>query len=609
MSFYFAYPANDDTEHTVSHYVRDMGLSLLKAKPSDINVLVVVASAQAGYASYIQNLPHFIRATSTEQPCWIGTGCAPFDLPDTVPLLPWTLPPLIYDYAQRITDRHVTILATHSEPVIEGRSRNQTFVMREPTTALIRTLVNMPTAPAKITRHVFGTVNLDAMVIVHTLISLTTALVRTHNYPSFRTNDDLNPDERAGTTESPMRKKRKVNDSYLVCATNIEQSTEELTAGDLTALATDPEAVPTIKLTKARPSDTSIQNWGPVGSIPNSSGMFVPYVKQLSISDTKTVVEFITHYLAKSLGTNLQQVVEQLQKLSTAWGIIRDTDFGHELSHLYKCLDIAIRGQAAVYPIFTNGVYEGAVIWGSGLMVGMNGRMYKPKIYAELQALVRDNTMHSKAIKEIKQLLGVMNETAIDACESVRGLSNIAHGAELSVENRQALIGHVHRLCYKNKYWSVSPRHILKALQLLATDDEIDEEVPMYPTMLFSIDRVELVLCAFGYQAPSLLIPNGQTIRLGSEDDYAPHNLHVRTVELTRAVSDMKHVMENSLITNNNQNLSSKHKDVSLNGKSKTDVWNALLEVIAGKKQAGKAVDDGQPVGDVGGGGAFDWKW
>jgi hypothetical protein len=71
----------------------------------------------------------------------------------------------------------------------------------------------------------------------------------------------------------------------------------------------------------------------------------------------------------------------------------------------------------------------------------------------------------------------------------------------------------------------------------------------------------------------------------------------------------MKHVMENSLITNNNQNLSSKHKDVSLNGKSKTDVWNALLEVIAGKKQAGKAVDDGQPVGDVGGGGAFDWKW
>jgi hypothetical protein len=63
-------------------------------------------------------------------------------------------------------------------------------------------------------------------------------------------------------------------------------------------------------------------------------------------------------------------------------------------------------------------------------------------------------------------------------------------------------------------------------------------------------------------------------------------------------------------ITNNNNNLSSRHKDVPYKGQWKTKVWSALLDVakVNESKPVAAAADSvGRDTGPEGG--AFDFEW
>jgi len=583
---------------------------LLKAKPCDVNVLVVVASAQTGYASYIANLPYFMKATCTGQKILINAKCVPLSAPTDMTMLPWNLPSVIYDFKVKPTDRAIEALKEHSEPVFEGRSKQFTFVLKEPTQPILRQLDRMNPKPSDKTRHILGAVNLSALKVAKMLISLTTVIVATHNYPAFRTASDTELEEHVVLPDTPRRKKRKAEDSILSCVLDHENRTDELSPEELAALASNSRAVPHVTLTAAKPSNRALENWGDAAHIPNADGLFAPYVAELAVGDSKTILGVITHYFAKSLGGNLATVLNQIQILKTGLGVIGDTVMGKEMTHFYKCLEIALRGQASVYPIFTSGKYEGTVIWGSGYKVAIGTTVYEPVAYAELQKIVSDSSMHSKALQDIEKLLDGRMED-VDTITSIRSLANIARDAELSTDTRNEIIKLSHNLCFDTKYWSMTAYYVTRALELIASGNEPGDDVPMHPTVMFTSDRVESILSAFGYTAPSFLIPNGQRIRLG-EGTEAPKNLHARPVALQMAVSDMKYVMGESMITNNNSNLSSRHKDVPYKAKSKAMVWDALVEVgkMADSKPAAVVAGmSGAGDGNEGQSGLFEMEW
>jgi len=592
----------------VSISVSERGLALLRAKPCDIQVLTFVASVQLGYSSYIQNLPHFMLATAQQRVLHIGVGGA--RLPKLTDDLPWKLPVLIYDYGKKLTDRQVETLKEHSNIVTDGRSRNQTFVMTNPSLDRINALMEEEPKPNTTTRHVFGTVNLDSMKTVLMLRNLTIGLLQTHRYSAFRTADDLNPCNVLDDS-SVVTKKRKVSStSYLVAAANPIQYTDDLSEEELKTLQSNQTQVPTIRLTVAKPSSNTLPIFGTVGDVPNADGLFFPYVKDLSVADNSTVPNVVTHYLNKCLGENVHEIVRVLSMLKSAWGLIKDTDFGHEMSHMYKCIDIALRSQTAVFPIFTNDIYEGTVIWGTGYYIGMNGRVYRPIAYADLLKEIDDKSMHSSALREIIALCGDNMENEIMDCTSIRQLAHTVQQVEITEVTKTQIVKAAHKLCYSNKYWSSVQRYVCKMLDLLNNWDKpegIDADIPMHPSKIFSSDREEVVLSAFGHQAPTFLIPNGQNIALVS-DKTPPKQFHVRMVELNRAIADMKYVRENGTITNNNSNLSSKHKDSSLNGDSKKAVWDKLGEYTQkdGPVQAASAE---VPTGVANAGGALDYGW
>mmetsp|Transcript_9692 Transcript_9692/g.14677 ORF Transcript_9692/g.14677 Transcript_9692/m.14677 type:complete len:608 (+) Transcript_9692:4263-6086(+) len=607
MSLYFAYPTNSNTEQTVSSSVSERGLSLLRAKPCEVHVLSYAASAQPGYASYIQNLPHFMLATARQQVLYIGTGGAP--LPQLNDTLPWKLPALIYDFNKKLTERKVETLKDHSDIVASGRSTNPTFVMRDPSLQLISDLMNDEPKPSITTRHVFGTVNLDAMKTVLMLRNITTGFLLTHRYAAFRTSDDLNPCN-VTDDDGVVTKKRKVSTtSYLVAATTPGDHIEDLSAEDLVTMKDAQNPVPIIKLTVAKPSSNTQPIFGSARDIPNADGLFFPYVRDLSISDNLTVPNVIIHYMSKSLGINVHEIVRIIGKLKSAWGLIKDTDFGHEVTHMYKCIDIALKSQAAVFPIFTNGIYEGTVVWGTGYYIGLNDKVYRPLAYDKLLEEINDKSMHSSALQRIIDLCDDNVRNEISDCKSIRGLASIVQRVELTEVSKSQIVKEAHKLCYSNKYWSSVQRYVCRMLDLLTNwnDGNIDADIPMHPSKIFSTGREEVILSAFGHQAPTFLIPNGQNIEL-REDRDPPKQFHVRMVELNKAIVDMKYVLENGTITNNNSNLSSKHKDSALNGESKKMVWGKLCELY---KQGNPVDADSSevPTGVAAAGGVLDFGW
>lgn len=591
----------------MSSSVSERGLSLLRAKPCDIQVLSYVSSVQPGYTSYVQNLSHFMLATAKQQVLHIGTGGA--RLPKLSTLLPWKLPALIYDYKTKLTDRRIETLKEHSDIATGSRSMNQTFVMRDPTSPKINALMNDEPKPSTTTRHVYGTVNLDAMKTVLMLHNITTGFLQTHRYAAFRTVDDLTPCNVLGD-DGVVTKKRKVSEtSYLTAATTPGEHTEDPTREELESLKNTETQAPLIKLTVAKPSSNTLPILGDMRSIPNADGLFFPYVKDLSVSDNLTVPNVVIHYMCKSLGSNVQEIVQVIGMLKSAWGLIKETDFGHEISHMYKCIDIALKSQAAVFPIFTNGIYEGTVIWGTGHYIGLHNKVYRPLAYKELLEEISDKSMHSSALREIINLCGSDANNAISGCKSIRELAKVVQGLELTEVSKTQIVKAAHKLCYTNKYWSSVHRYVCQMLDLLTNWDSegVDADIPMHPSKIFSTNREEVVLSAFGHQAPTFLIPNGQNIAL-QEDRNPPKHFHVRMVELNKAIVDMRYVIENRTITNNNSNLSSKHKDSSLSGEPKKMVWNKLCEFVKQGNTANTKSTE-VPIGVAAVGGVLDYGW
>lgn len=605
MSFYLAHPAEANISQTVSPAVKDRGLSYFKAKPCDVQVAVLPYSIQPGYMCYVKNLCAFMEATLSGRDTFIcNRGYPTTEVPH---LLPIPIPSLIYDYPKALPNNKVEKLREHSTQ-IDGMGKSKSYVMQDVTLEKVRALVDSDKTINAKTRHVIGTVNLDALKSVFVIQKILSAFLLTHVYPAFRHSDDIAPQDDTDLMTVVTKKRKISTSSYVACVSDINKYIEESSEDEMEEReeSEDPEPDRTdIQLTKAKPTRITGPTWGSKETIPNASGLYVPYVKDLSVADTVTLPTLIANTFVRSLSSTQQGMFEQLEKLRSAWGLIATTEFGHEVSHLSKCIDIALQAQAAIYPVYHNNIYEGSVIFGAGFNISVRGKSIEPIAYADLQALVSESSAHSKAIREITQAVD-QGPDIFAECDSMRALSAIVKGLGLDEITRQTIIKAAHKLSFVQKYWSTSIPNIMQMVELLFdSEKEISVDIAMHPNYLFSSDRVEMVLSAFGHQAPTFMISGGQKCELKVEQP--PKNFHVRTTTVENAVLDMKYLIENGYITNNVANLSSKHRDHSINSANKTEMWAALRKLHGAKKEAVK--QKSESVSEPGGMNAGDDLW
>jgi hypothetical protein len=330
-----------------------------------------------------------------------------------------------------------------------------------------------------------------------------------------------------------------------------------------------------VKLVRAKPSSILEFSWGSIEHLPNASGIYIPFIEELAVEDTITIPSLVSTYFLRCLASTPQGMLMQMETIRSGWSMVASTRTGHELSHMAKCIDVALQAQCFVYPTYTNNVYEGTVICGAGYSIGFRDRVFGPSPYEELQKVVVKNSRHIVSLVEICKAARIEEANDIMTIPDIRSLSMYLKNVQLDEIAKQEIVKHSMNLSFPNKYWSSSPANIGKALALLNDPDSIiPSDIPMYPKYMFTLDRVEQVLSAFGHSAPTFMIPNGRKCYLDTE--MPPKNLTARTVTVETAVLDMKYVSTSGYITNNMSNLSSKHKDTPMKGEFKKDIWRAL---------------------------------
>jgi hypothetical protein len=578
MPIYLAHSANTDSAKAVSQTVKDRGLMYMRAKPCDVQVAVISLVTQFGYACYIRNLPAFMAATATGKVVRIDNRGYPINA--EFPQLPWKLPKVIYDFDKALSDRTKDELQAHSYEV-QGRGRKIAYVMHNVSIEKVRSLVRSGVNTR--TMHVIGTVNIDALKAVLIIRQILSLFLLTHVYPAMRHTDTITlRNEGNELFEEPPSKKRKA-DTMKESSMTAKASQAPAKRGEERDSGDSDNRDDTIELKRAKPTQrTDEGRWGSVEHMPNASGVYVPFVRELAVSDTITLPTLLSTTFIKCLSDTTQGMVQQLRYLRAAWGVISTTDVGHEISHLSKCIDIAIQAQAIVYPIYAGTIYEGSIISGASFSIGIGEKVYEPLAYERLQDEVRKSSMHTRSINEISALLGNDDKGQPYVYSSIRELSAIAKERPIDEFQRQEMVKLAYNLCFDNRYWSTSPRYIEKALDLLLEPTRISNDIPMNPKYMFSVDPIECVLSAFGHQSFTFMIPNGSRTELGVGQP--PKNFHVRTIAVESAVLDMKYMLENGYVTNNVQNLSSKHRDIPLKGDVKQGIWKALKEVYANRQ-------------------------
>ena len=129
---------------------------------------------------------------------------------------------------------------------------------------------------------------------------------------------------------------------------------------------------------------------------------------------------------------------------------------GHEVTHICKCIEIALRSQCMVYPVITNGVYEGTAILGCGYTMYVNDIGYRPVAYDELLGSVTSGSQHSSSIEKIIRITSDEgNRDDIAATTSMRQLALVLKEIPLDDTQRSGIVKAAHNLSYSSRYWLI----------------------------------------------------------------------------------------------------------------------------------------------------------
>nr|WNA22198.1 MAG: hypothetical protein [Downy mildew lesion associated ambivirus 3] len=596
MPFYLGHPNNGN--QTVSDALLTRNINLLRAKPSEISIIAYAEITQPAYNSYFANLPAFMEATSSNTIQVLTKEGFPISFPIDQ-CFPLAMANLIVDFPRPLAQDQTDVLAQIGYQQINVNNKTA-LVFRSPSLTDIRTIRSFK--PNTLTRTTVDTVNMDcvgSIVLIHRIFS---SFFSTHCYPAFSDDEQHIPyQEFEDVFEWSEQRKRKRD---LVDEGNnprIATSSDVIMSESITVPELPRPILERITLFRAKPSIFEGPKWGSSMQLPNASGILVPYVPHLAVFDPILVPDIIQRYFFKCLGSSFTMCRVNFTKLKSSWGNIHQTNLGNVLSHLACMIGIVAHCQARVFPIFDNGVYSGCVLSGSRFTLSTSDSVYRPMAFAQLQEEMISAKFHFAVLNSIAVLVGDGTDQ-IRNVKSMRELSNLLRTVEISEETKDAIRKEAVHLNFDNRYLSINSNTLVQAMDLLKdTSQPIANDYPMHPDQIFENDRVASVLSAFGYFAPTLLIPSCTSIKLvdGSEP---PKTFACRTVTLSSAIADWKLVLRDKVIHNNPTNLSKSFKDRSFTGADKKRVWMSLLSLSnaqgvattsnSGLPDASSSVDD-----------------
>jgi hypothetical protein len=243
-----------------------------------------------------------------------------------------------------------------------------------------------------------------------------------------------------------------------------------------------------------------------------SPGKILKFEPRLALPDTNFISDVIGRRFLTALGGTREEQFENLRELKSGLGALRLTEVGDELSHLYKCIDVAIEGQIGCVPFFSGEYYEGCVLgggYGVEISIGEHTSRFQDLVDLKNEFLV--SSSHGQSLRFIAIKFPEQQREKVLAVTSMKELRDVCLPQSFTSDDRDYIIQKAAYLRFSQTTWALSPAMIKRSLALLADlPGKLDTSCPISRLCLFSKDPVMVALSVFGEKsAPSWNIPNG----------------------------------------------------------------------------------------------------
>lgn len=271
-------------------------------------------------------------------------------------------------------------------------------------------------------------------------------------------------------------------------------------------------------------SSTGFVTAGNISAI-KSPGTIFKFTPQLALPDPNLIGDIIGRYFLAGLGDNHAEQLENLDLLKTGTAGLRLTRVGEELTHLYKCIEIAICGNTGLVPIFSRNCYEGSILMGGSSKRNfiINGKSFPVSSVIDLKNEMLNVSDHSVALNYIANLFPEEDRDAVRASSSMIELRTFCTDLVGTQDVRDEIIRKAAMLDFGKDPWVINPANLKRCMTLISSPSILDETYPIGRLALFRKDMVLVALSCFGEKtAPSWDIPNGTKCSLSKANPPSP---------------------------------------------------------------------------------------
>lgn len=533
----------------VSEELSRKGINLLKSSPSALRITMSVNQIQPLYSVYKDSYQMFLK--SAIEGVSVSTGSDTFYPSPHLTFPPSPLSPVGNIIAHPNTKLSVeTMNDLKTKFVAEEVKIGKDFCIVFP---------NFSGAPSELaqyklnrfTRTIDNTMNLAAYGCSRALARMADSFLRLHQYPAVKEDDGL-----PSAAEMEL-------DGW--------KAPEDVPMAE--GEAPRPVVVPTIKHIRTKvnlvqPFTTYDYAIRSTSDIPQGYNyLFFAYLRDLAIEDKETVPAVIERYFLHTLGSNSEECIEALEEVKSSWGVLRTTDWGKMITHLYKGIEIAMETQSVVRPFIQGAAYHGFILIGGGYTISVSNKIFRPQPYEHIVESINKHLPFSAAWEKVKKILkeykAVEDANVVDNLESTADVDALIRSDDdfnLSMQDRKEILEEIRKTALPgDRFLPPTISNVIKCLKGIKLGLPMG---PLHPIALLSDDVVLRGLSMFGNTAPSFLVPGGRKMPLSKPFESVIKQKGKETISknvnkvasvlvpLDTAVADLKTVLKEGYILN-----------------------------------------------------------
>jgi hypothetical protein len=529
MSIYFGHPVTQSKQKKieVSPALKERGIELLRAVPSQVHTFVLPLIDSTLWATFISSLSAICLSLSENKP--VSLNRAGFWIENRhLRALPIKLPDICIQVLNPGPSVHQWLIDNNfEEQEIRG---GQYYLLINPSTTILSELLS-DSCPVKVKEDNYVPYrysNLSSLFVFTEMVNVLSYVLQALSAPLWA--GEVDRRDLLPSSETSRKQATDVMDIEAPSASSTtKESIDGLRAHDITKIFPNPKALVAFP-SKELMVDASILQ-GSVGyeTISEISkvyekigfGAVTRYVAELSEDDPFGVPHFFTKFMKRSLGDSATEILDNVDRYRSAWGILKTTSSGHILSHIVKSIEIAIEANCGITALFDHEYYEGSLLSGLGFTISNRTETFIPLGPKDLAEQIELMASHQKAWTAIKDKLmeGNIDSGEIpDDIEDMSKLRILCLVSDLNEGDRNLVRENAKKLRFPIRKWSINMGNLRSMFDILCGSlEKLNATHPIGPEGLFSNDPLEIAMSCFNTgSCPSFRHPSGVPVDLRS---------------------------------------------------------------------------------------------